>query len=119
MITELRFESGAQVAAGDVLAQQYVDDERAQLAAPGAIVLPAMIGAGQTTIDDFAFAQRTAAVDAGVGKYMCLTIGITKGDELQSENLRSLRLVSQVCGDTNGIPEIYIHRQVNLFGLKP
>jgi membrane fusion protein (multidrug efflux system) len=33
MITELRFESGAQVSAGDVLAQQYVDDERAQLAA--------------------------------------------------------------------------------------
>jgi len=33
MITELRFESGAQVTAGDVLAQQYVDDERAQLAA--------------------------------------------------------------------------------------
>ena len=33
MITELRFESGALVAAGDVLARQYVDDERAQLAA--------------------------------------------------------------------------------------
>jgi len=33
MITELRFESGAQVAVGDVLAQQYVDDERAHLAA--------------------------------------------------------------------------------------
>jgi len=33
MITELRFESGAVVQAGDVLAQQYVDDARAQLAA--------------------------------------------------------------------------------------
>jgi len=33
MITELRFESGAQVAAGDVLARQYVEDERARLAA--------------------------------------------------------------------------------------
>ena len=33
MITELRFESGAEVAAGDVLARQYVDDERAELAA--------------------------------------------------------------------------------------
>ncbi len=33
MITELRFVSGAQVAAGDVLARQYADDERAQLAA--------------------------------------------------------------------------------------
>ena len=33
MITALRFASGAQVAAGEELAQQYVDDERAQLAA--------------------------------------------------------------------------------------
>jgi len=33
MITELRFDSGAQVAAGDVLAQQFVDDELAQLEA--------------------------------------------------------------------------------------
>ncbi len=33
MITELRFESGSAVRAGDVLAQQYVDDERARLAA--------------------------------------------------------------------------------------
>ncbi|MFW2403809.1 MAG: efflux RND transporter periplasmic adaptor subunit [Gammaproteobacteria bacterium] len=33
MITELRFESGAVVKAGDVLARQYADDERAQLAA--------------------------------------------------------------------------------------
>ncbi|MFQ5634417.1 MAG: efflux RND transporter periplasmic adaptor subunit [Gammaproteobacteria bacterium] len=33
MITELRFESGAAVRAGDLLAQQYVDDERARLAA--------------------------------------------------------------------------------------
>ena len=31
IITELRFESGAEVKAGDVLAQQYVDDERARL----------------------------------------------------------------------------------------
>lgn len=33
MLTALQFSSGLQVAAGDVLAQQYVDDERAQLAA--------------------------------------------------------------------------------------
>lgn len=33
MITVLRFESGAVVQAGDLLAQQYVDDERARLAA--------------------------------------------------------------------------------------
>lgn len=33
MITELRFESGAVVNAGDLLAQQYVDDERARLEA--------------------------------------------------------------------------------------
>ena len=33
MITELRFASGARVAAGDVLARQYADDERAQLEA--------------------------------------------------------------------------------------
>lgn len=33
MITELRFESGAVVEAGDVLALQYAEDERAQLAA--------------------------------------------------------------------------------------
>jgi len=33
MITELRFESGTVVKAGDLLAQQYVDDERARLAA--------------------------------------------------------------------------------------
>jgi membrane fusion protein (multidrug efflux system) len=33
MLTALQFSSGMQVAAGDVLAQQYVDDERAQLAA--------------------------------------------------------------------------------------
>ncbi len=33
MITELRFESGAEVEAGDVLAQQFVADERARLAA--------------------------------------------------------------------------------------
>ena len=31
IITELRFESGAEVQAGDVLAQQFVDDERARL----------------------------------------------------------------------------------------
>lgn len=33
IITELRFESGAEVRAGDVIAQQYVDDERARLVA--------------------------------------------------------------------------------------
>lgn len=33
MIVELRLKSGEQVAAGEVLARQYVDDERAQLAA--------------------------------------------------------------------------------------
>jgi membrane fusion protein (multidrug efflux system) len=33
MITELRFESGAEVEKGDLLAQQYVDDERARLKA--------------------------------------------------------------------------------------
>jgi len=33
MITGLRFDSGALVAAGDVLAQQFIDDERAQLEA--------------------------------------------------------------------------------------
>jgi len=33
IITELRFVSGAEVKAGDVLAQQYVDDERARLVA--------------------------------------------------------------------------------------
>ncbi|RLA00481.1 MAG: efflux transporter periplasmic adaptor subunit, partial [Gammaproteobacteria bacterium] len=33
MLTALQFSSGMQVAAGDVLAHQYVDDERAQLAA--------------------------------------------------------------------------------------
>ena len=33
IITELRFASGAEVKAGDVLAQQYVDDERARLVA--------------------------------------------------------------------------------------
>lgn len=33
MLTALQFSSGMQVAAGDELAQQYVDDERAQLAA--------------------------------------------------------------------------------------
>jgi len=33
MIVDLRFESGSTVQAGDLLAQQYVDDERARLAA--------------------------------------------------------------------------------------
>jgi len=33
MITELRFESGTEVKKGDLLAQQYVDDERARLKA--------------------------------------------------------------------------------------
>ena len=33
MITDLRFESGAEVKEGDLLAQQYVDDERARLEA--------------------------------------------------------------------------------------
>lgn len=33
MITELRFDSGAIVEGGEILAQQYADDERAQLAA--------------------------------------------------------------------------------------
>ena len=33
IVTEVRFESGAEVTAGEVIAQQYVDDERARLAA--------------------------------------------------------------------------------------
>lgn len=33
IVTELRFDSGAEVTAGQVIAQQYVDDERARLAA--------------------------------------------------------------------------------------
>jgi len=48
MITELRFASGARVAAGDVLAQQYVDDERAQLAALEADVRLAELNLGRS-----------------------------------------------------------------------
>jgi len=48
MITELRFASGAQVAAGDVLAQQYVADERAQLAALEADVRLAELNLGRS-----------------------------------------------------------------------
>jgi len=48
MITELRFVSGARVAAGDVLAQQYVDDERAQLAALEADVRLAELNLGRS-----------------------------------------------------------------------
>jgi membrane fusion protein (multidrug efflux system) len=48
MITELRFASGEAVAAGDVLAQQYVEDEHARLAALEADVRLAELNLGRS-----------------------------------------------------------------------
>jgi hypothetical protein len=86
------------------------------LAASVAIVLPAVIRTLQAITFNYAIAERTSTMHAGIAQHMCLATGITKRRETRFQHHSAHRFfLAKFGARTNRIPEVYIHGS---FGLK-
>jgi|ETNmetMinimDraft_25_1059894.scaffolds.fasta_scaffold88042_1 hypothetical protein len=74
-----------------------------------AVKAPAVIGALDAVVFDFAAAERTATVCAGIAQAMDPVLAITPEHEVLTQHAKLSRLVTDILTLLRGIPEIYKH----------